>query len=103
MRCSLTRFSTAPQVYEMYVAGYDFYVLNNLFSVHWGLQTSKARPMWRARQQENNNKKFDEFAKEVSARYDRDPYHMMDKLKTLNLKNVRVAFDVKSKKTVTEP
>ena len=53
------------QVYEMYVAGYTFLVLNNAFTSHRGFQSVKSRPEWRARQQEDNNKKFDEFAKEV--------------------------------------
>ena len=53
------------QVYEMYVAGYSFYLLNNAFTNHWGFQSLKTRPQWRARQQEQNNARFDEFAKEV--------------------------------------
>ena len=54
------------QVYEMYVAGYSFYLLNNVFTSHWGFQTYSTRPVWRAKQMEENNAKFDEFAKEVS-------------------------------------
>ena len=50
----------------MYVAGYSFYLLNNAFATHWGFQSLKTRPVWRDRQQEINNAKFDEFAKEVS-------------------------------------
>ena len=53
------------QVYEMYVAGYSFYLLNNVFTSHWGFQNFSSRPPWRARQMEANNAKFDEFAKEV--------------------------------------
>ena len=53
------------QVYEMYVAGYSFYLLNNIFTSHWGFQNFSSRPPWRARQMEVNNAKFDEFAKEV--------------------------------------
>ena len=53
------------QVYEMYVAGYSFYLLNNIFTSHWGFQNFSSRPPWRARQMEANNAKFDEFAKEV--------------------------------------
>ena len=73
----------------MYVAGWTFHVLNNAFANHWGFQSVKTRPAWRARQQEANNKKFDEFAKELNARYGRDPYQMMSKLKKLNLKNIK--------------
>ena len=39
-----------------------------------------------------NNHKFDDFAKEISARYGRDPYDMLTKLKTLNYKNIKVAY-----------
>ena len=53
------------QVYEMYVAGYSFYLLNNIFTSHWGFQNFSSRPPWRAKQMEVNNGKFDEFAKEV--------------------------------------
>merc|ERR1711974_160740 len=35
------------QVYEMYVAGYSFYLLNNVFTSHWGFQTYSTRPVWR--------------------------------------------------------
>jgi len=80
------------QVYEMYVAGYNFYLLNNIFTSHWGFQTFSSRPVWRAKQMESNNAKFDEFAKEVSAHYDADPYNMLSQLKKMNLKHVKVAY-----------
>jgi len=80
------------QVYEMYVAGYSFYLLNNAFTNHWGFQTLKTRPEWRARQQEKNNARFDEFAREVSAHYGADPYNMLGQLKKMNLKHVKVAY-----------
>ena len=70
------------QAYEMYVAGYEFLVLDNAFASHWGFQSIKTRPKYRALQQEANNKHFDDFAKEIKARYgDKDPYNMMNKLK----------------------
>jgi len=53
------------QVYEMYVAGFKFHLLNNAFTSHWGFQSLKSRPAWRAKQQEENNARFDEFAREV--------------------------------------
>jgi len=80
------------QVYEMYVAGYSFQVLNNAFTSHRGFQTLKTRPAWRARQQEQNNARFDEFAKEVSAHYNADPYNMLSQLKKMNLKHIKVAY-----------
>ena len=76
----------------MYVANYTFYVLDNVFASHWGFQTLSDRPEWRAKQQTRNNHKFDEFAKEISARYGRDPYDMMNKLKQLNYKHIKVAY-----------
>jgi len=85
------------QVYEMYVAGYEFYILANIFTNHAGFQSLSNRPSWRAKQQENNNAKFDEFAKELSAHYGRDPYKMIEKLPKMNLKNIKVAY-TKSKK-----
>ena len=61
----MEKYNFILQVYEMYVAGYSFYLLNNAFTNHWGFQSLKTRPQWRARQQEQNNARFDEFAKEV--------------------------------------
>ena len=81
----------------MYVAGWKFYILNSGFTSHWGFQSLKQRPSWRAKQSENNNHKFDEFAKELIARYGADPYNMTSKLRKMNLKNVKVAYSKKSK------
>jgi hypothetical protein len=44
------------EAYEMYVAGYRFLVLNNVFMNHWGLQRRESRPKWRHRQQLLNNR-----------------------------------------------
>ena len=65
------------QVYEMFVAGYQFKVLSPVFTGHWGLQTRKTRPAWRERQNSANRKHFETFKKEVFARYMRDPLKMM--------------------------
>jgi len=53
----------------MYVAGWTFHVLDNAFFSHWGFQWLAQRPQWRAQQQTKNNARFDEFAKEVTARF----------------------------------
>ena len=88
----------------MYVAGWKFFVLNTAFTSHWGFQSLKQRPQWRAKQSENNNHKFDEFAKELTARYSADPYNMMSKLKKLNLKHAHVAYNKKPKENpATKP
>lgn len=65
------------QVYEMYVAGYQFHVLAPIFTCHWGLQNKKSRPAWRERQNNMNRKQFDVFKKEIYARYHRDPLQML--------------------------
>ena len=38
-----TLCSLSPQAYEMYVSGYQFLVLNNLFMNHWGLQVQSLK------------------------------------------------------------
>ena len=53
------------QVYEMWVAGYSFFLLNNLFTSHWGFQKSSARPSWRWRESGVNSRRFAKFRKEV--------------------------------------
>ncbi|XP_066592194.1 beta-1,4-glucuronyltransferase 1 [Prorops nasuta] len=70
-------YTRNTQVYEMYVAGYQFKVLSPIFTGHWGLQTRKSRPAWRERQNSANRKHFETFKKEVFARYMRDPLKMI--------------------------
>lgn len=65
------------QVYEMFVAGYQFQVLTPIFTCHWGLQNKKSRPAWRERQNNLNRKQFEVFKKEIYARYHRDPLQML--------------------------
>ena len=75
------------QSYEMFLAGYTFSVLNNLFLNHWGLQKRETRPHWRqmqvmmrmmtvmmmmiVMQHLLNNRLFKGFAKELTARYNK--------------------------------
>ncbi|GLH13070.1 Uncharacterized protein GBIM_17716 [Gryllus bimaculatus] len=62
-------FYVAPDtVYEMYVTGYQFYVLSPVFTCHWGLQTKKQRPSWRERQNSFNFRQFEVFKHEIFAR-----------------------------------
>ncbi|XP_014260670.1 beta-1,4-glucuronyltransferase 1 isoform X2 [Cimex lectularius] len=70
-------FTRNTQVYEMYVAGYEFFVLSPVFTIHWGLQNRKGRPSWRERQNTNNRRNFDQFKREVFARYHKDPLNMI--------------------------
>ena len=55
----------------MYIGGYKFLVLNNLFMNHWGLQKRETRPLWRRLQHLLNNRLFIGFAREITARYNR--------------------------------
>lgn len=43
----------------MFVAGYQFMMLNNAFANHWGFQSLKSRPEFRAKQQEKNNARYE--------------------------------------------
>ncbi|XP_031638195.1 beta-1,4-glucuronyltransferase 1 [Contarinia nasturtii] len=70
-------FTRNTQVYEMFVAGYQFQVLTPIFTLHNGLQSKKSRPAWRERQNNLNRKQFEVFKKEIYARYRRDPLQML--------------------------
>ena len=50
----------------MRVAGYSFFLLNNVFTSHWGFQKSSSRPSWRLKQTEINRRKFAKFRQEVN-------------------------------------
>ncbi|CAH0553078.1 unnamed protein product [Brassicogethes aeneus] len=54
-------YTRNSQVYEMYVAGYEFLVLSPIFTCHWGLQIKRTRPPWREHQNNLNRKNFDGF------------------------------------------
>ena len=63
----------------MFIAGYSFYVLNNAFLSHWGYSVKNSTPDWRVMQRKENELRFESFAREVSARYGRDPLGMVKK------------------------
>ena len=50
----------------MFLAGYNFHVLDNAFVSHYGFATLKNRQKWRAQQIARNNERFVGFAQEVS-------------------------------------
>ncbi|XP_055313748.1 beta-1,4-glucuronyltransferase 1 isoform X2 [Sitodiplosis mosellana] len=79
-------FTRNTQVYEMFVAGYQFHVLTPIFTCHWGLQNKKSRPAWRERQNNLNRKQFEVFKKEIYARYHRDPLQMLQPKKAPEIK-----------------
>lgn len=74
-------YTRNTQVYEMFVAGYEFLVLSPIFTVHWGLQVKKSRPTWREQQNSKNMKLFDGFKRELLAKYRNDPLNMLKKKK----------------------
>ncbi|GLV41088.1 uncharacterized protein CBL_04612 [Carabus blaptoides fortunei] len=70
-------FTRNTQVYEMFVADYEFHVLSPAFTCHWGLQQKRTRPLWRENQNSANRRHLELFKKEVFARYGKDPLHMV--------------------------
>ncbi|XP_046978962.1 beta-1,4-glucuronyltransferase 1 [Vanessa cardui] len=70
-------FTRNTQVYEMFLIGYQFKVLSPIFTIHWGLQARRTRPLWREKQNEKNRKHFETFKRELYARYRRDPLHLL--------------------------
>lgn len=66
-------YTRNTQVYEMFLAGYQFYVLSPIFTIHWGLQLKKSRPPWRESQNTKNMKKFKEFKRELLVKYKKNP------------------------------
>lgn len=78
------------QVYEMYVADYEFHVLSPVFTCHWGLQQKRTRPPWRERQNSANRRYFELFKREVFARYrGKDPLHMLHPNKEQNKNKIK--------------
>lgn len=59
-------------------------MLTPIFTVHWGLQNKKSRPSWRERQNSANRKHFENFKREVFARYHKDPLRMLVPKKSKN-------------------
>ncbi|XP_032511691.1 beta-1,4-glucuronyltransferase 1 [Danaus plexippus] len=70
-------FTRNTQVYEMFLIGYEFKVLSPIFTIHWGLQARRTRPLWREKQNQKNRKHFETFKRELYARYRRDPLHLL--------------------------
>ncbi|XP_026469803.1 beta-1,4-glucuronyltransferase 1-like [Ctenocephalides felis] len=70
-------YTRNTQVYETYVAGYQFVVLSPIFTCHWGMTNRRTRPAWRERQNYLNRRHFEVFKREVFARYHKDPLKMM--------------------------
>ncbi|XP_064483284.1 beta-1,4-glucuronyltransferase 1-like [Ornithodoros turicata] len=62
-------FTRNTQVYEMYLAGFEFWVLDNAFAVHQGMENPHGRDYWREKQNALNRKHFMVFKKEMAKKY----------------------------------
>ncbi|XP_023233755.1 beta-1,4-glucuronyltransferase 1-like [Centruroides sculpturatus] len=62
-------FTRNTQVFEMHVAGYEFWVLNPVFAVHRGIQNRRSRGAWRDKQNFVNRKKFVQFKADLLRKY----------------------------------
>jgi N-acetyllactosaminide beta-1,3-N-acetylglucosaminyltransferase len=72
----------------MFVAGYQFYVLTPIFTIHWILQNKKSRPSWREHQNNVNRKQFEIFKRELFARYKgKDPLNLLNTQKRMKNAN----------------
>ncbi|GFR02476.1 beta-1,4-glucuronyltransferase 1 [Trichonephila clavata] len=62
-------FTRNTQVFEMHLAGFDFWVLNPAFAIHRGVQNKRGRGAWRERQNVINRKQFIRFKNEMAIKY----------------------------------
>ncbi|XP_054707673.1 beta-1,4-glucuronyltransferase 1-like [Uloborus diversus] len=62
-------FTRNTQVFEMHLAGFEFWVLNPAFAVHRGVQNKRGRGAWRERQNIINRKQFIRFKHEMALKY----------------------------------
>ena len=68
------------------MAGYDFLVLNNAFTMHWKFQEIKDRPTSRAAQVLHNHLILPKVLEDLKAKYGgRDPYNAIEQIKRLQL------------------
>ena len=52
----------------MHISGYQYHLLNNAFTLHWGFQEAEY-PEWRKKQIKENEVRFRDFEREVKERY----------------------------------
>lgn len=62
-------FTRNTQVYETHAAGFEFWVLDEAFALHRGMQNHRARGHWRERQNALNYKKLAGFQRDVHRKY----------------------------------
>ncbi|TRY63640.1 hypothetical protein TCAL_12052, partial [Tigriopus californicus] len=68
------------QMYEMVMAKFKFYVLNQAYAIHPGFKLAGTFPQFRLEQRHLNNLRFRDYARILSARYGRDPCRMTQAL-----------------------
>ena len=57
------------QIYQMHLARYRFFLLNNVFLCHWGFQTTETTSASRKAQVKNNQAKMKNILAEYKVRY----------------------------------
>lgn len=62
-------FTRNTQVYETHAAGFEFWVLDEAFALHRGMQNHRARGYWRERQNALNHRKLAGFQRDVQRKY----------------------------------
>ncbi|XP_050038650.1 beta-1,4-glucuronyltransferase 1-like [Dermacentor andersoni] len=62
-------FTRNTQVYETHAAGFEFWVLDEAFALHRGMQNHRARGYWRERQNALNQRKLASFKRDVKRKY----------------------------------
>ncbi|XP_049784594.1 beta-1,4-glucuronyltransferase 1-like [Schistocerca cancellata] len=65
-------FTRNTQAYEMFASGWQFFVLDHAFLIHWGLQSIDKRPKWRWKENTINSDRFRKWVNRVALKYDVD-------------------------------
>ncbi|TRY77142.1 hypothetical protein TCAL_12514, partial [Tigriopus californicus] len=70
------------QFYELFVAGFQFHLLNDGFLIHMGFKVPGERKPWKSKELLRNQRLVPQFAQEIKVKYGRDPCQMSLKLRT---------------------
>lgn len=65
------------QAYEMFISGWKFKILNNIFLIHLGFQTRSNYSIWRKKQADKNFEIFKTFIRSMAVKYDKDPLSLL--------------------------
>ncbi|XP_046990588.1 beta-1,4-glucuronyltransferase 1-like [Schistocerca americana] len=74
------------QIYEMYLDGWSFKIVNNIFLVHWGFQNRSSQSALRKKQAFDNFAVFKDFLREKSVKYDKDPLNLLQMYEKMNVR-----------------